>query len=117
MQWDLKEDVLVFKLKDKLMGGSECEDAKQTLLDFMNQGYKNVVMDFSELEWANSAGMGAIISCYHTLRRNDGELKFASPTPKVEYYLNITKLNQVFEVYSSVDEAVASFKIKTGLPH
>ena len=110
MKWYIKEDVLVFKLKAKFMGGPECDDAKQTLLDFMNRGYKRVVMDFSELDWTNSAGIGAIISCYHTLRRNEGELKFASPTPKVEFYLNITKLNQVFEVYSSVDEAVESFQ-------
>ena len=110
MQWHVKQDVVIFKPMDKLMGGPECDDAKQTLERLISEGYKHLVMDFSELEWTNSAGIGSLISCYHTLRRHEGELKFASPTPKVKYYLSITKLDQVFHVYSSVDEAVESFQ-------
>lgn len=110
MQWEMKRDVVVVKPKDKLMGGPECDDAKQTLETFIKDGYKQLVMDFSELEWTNSAGIGSLISCYHMLRRHEGELKFANPTPKVKYYLSITKLDQVFQVFDSVDEAVESFQ-------
>jgi len=108
--WHEVNGVIILKLEDKLMGGKECVEAKKTLQDLMDKGYKNVVLDFSNLEWSNSAGMGAIISCYHSLKKRDGAMKFACPTPKVSYYLNISKLDTVFDIYDKVEDAVAGFR-------
>ncbi|MBN1560408.1 STAS domain-containing protein [candidate division KSB1 bacterium] len=103
------DGVIVLHLKDKLMGGLECNEVKEEVQDLINRGYQNLVIDFSKLYWSNSAGIGALISCYHNFRKRGGRLKFARPTPKVQYYLRISKLDTVFEIYDTVEEAVKSF--------
>ena len=108
--YDVVDGVIVLHLKEKLMGGLECADVKQEVQDLINQGYKNLIIDFAKLYWSNSAGIGALISCYHNFRKHSGQVKFARPTPKIRYYLQISKLDTVFEVYGTVEEAVESFK-------
>lgn len=109
IKWNETNGVIVLHLKDNLMGGVECLEVKDVLSELVEKGYKNFVIDFTKLTWANSAGIGAIISCYHSIHRLGGEMKFASPTPKIKFYLHISKLDTVFKIYTTVDEAVASF--------
>jgi len=51
-----------------------------------------------------------LISGLTTIRNNNGELKLANLTKKVQSLLTITKLVSVFEAYDSLDEAIDSFK-------
>ncbi|RQW02545.1 anti-sigma factor antagonist [candidate division KSB1 bacterium] len=104
------DGVIVLHLQDKLMGGLECAEVKQEVQELIDRGYHKLIIDFTKLYWSNSAGIGALISCYHNFRKRGGELKFARPTPKVQYYLHISKLDTVFEIYDTVEEAVQSFK-------
>ena len=57
----------------------------------------------------NSSGLGMLISGLTTMKKNDGFLKLAGATEKIESLLIITKLITIFESYDSVDEAVKSF--------
>jgi anti-sigma B factor antagonist len=43
------------------------------------------------------------------MRKNGGDLKLANISNKIEGLLSITKLNQIFEQFDSVDEAVKSY--------
>ena len=109
--FDEVDGVIILHLKDKLMGGLECNEVKEEVQDLIDQGYHNLVIDFSKLYWSNSAGIGALISCYHNFHKQGGCLKFARPTPKVQYYLHISKLDTVFEIYETVEDAVKSYNV------
>ena len=115
--YDEINGIIVLHLKDKLMGGFECTEVKEEVHELINQGYKNLIVDFAKLYWSNSAGIGALISCYHNISKLGGQLKFARPTPKVQYYLQISKLDTVFEVYETIDKAVASFDVGMAKGH
>ena len=58
----------------------------------------------------NSSGLGILIGGLTTIRNNQGELKLANVTERIQSLLMITKLMTVFESYDSLDKAVASFK-------
>ena len=107
--YDEIDGVIVLHLKDKLMGGLECAEVKREVQELIEQGYKSLIIDFTKLYWTNSAGIGALISCYHNFHKLGGQLKFARPTPKVQYYLRISKLDTVFEIFDTVEKAVSSF--------
>lgn len=101
--------VVVLHLRDKLMGGVECAEIKDTVQELLSRGYRYMVIDFSKLLWSNSTGIGALISCYHNFQQQGGRLKFARPSPKIQFYLHISKLDTIFEIYDTVEAAVASF--------
>ena len=106
----VEKDIVVIRPEGKIMGGDETSVLCDALSRLMNEGIMKIVMDFRKVTWINSAGIGVIMGCFTTLRRLGGNMKFASPTDKVKYYLQITKLNTVFEIFDTPEKAVDSFR-------
>ncbi len=104
------QDVVVLEPKGKIMGGPDATVLHDQLHEYIKQGKKRVVIDLSKVDWMNSTGLGILISALTTLKRNQGELKLANVTDKIQSLLTITKLVTVFETYDSVDLAASSFK-------
>ena len=102
--------LVVLEPKGKIMGGPDATLLHDQLHEFIQQGKKKVIIDLSKVDWMNSPGLGILISALTTLRNNQGELKLANVTDKIQSLLTITKLVTVFESHNSVEQAVASFK-------
>lgn len=103
--------IVILEPKGKIMGGPDASLLHDKLHEVMEAGKRKVVIDLSQVEWMNSTGLGILISTFTTLRNNDGELKLANVTDKIQSLLTITKLVTVFDTYDSVTEAVQAFKV------
>ncbi|MBI5868383.1 MAG: STAS domain-containing protein [candidate division Zixibacteria bacterium] len=104
-----KNGVVILEPRGKIMGGPDATVLHDKLHDLIAEKKLKVVIDLSEVDWMNSTGLGILISGLTTLRNNQGDLKLASVTEKIQSLLTITKLVTVFEAYDSVDEAITSF--------
>jgi anti-sigma B factor antagonist len=104
------QDLVVLEPKGKIMGGPDASLLHDQLHEYIKQGKKKVIIDLSKVDWMNSTGLGILISALTTLKKNQGELKLANVTDKIQSLLTITKLVTVFETYDSVDLAAGSFK-------
>ena len=89
-----KGDVVVFALEGKFMGGSEGVELRNALQTYIDKEFKKVVIDFANLTWANSSGIGVIVSMFLTMKRIEGDLRTVRLTEKVDFYFRISKLNQ-----------------------
>ncbi len=105
-----KYGAVIFSIKGKLLGGSETNDFNETIRKYLKEGKKNIVVDLSGVSYVNSTGMGMLIRNYTTVANEGGKLKLAEINERMRGLLSITKLNQIFEIYDSVDEAVGSFR-------
>jgi anti-sigma B factor antagonist len=105
----LRDGVLIFDLKGKLMGGPESAAFHEELKKAVAAGQKQIVLDLGEVEWMNSSGLGMLISALTTARNAQGEVKLARATEKINSLLVITKLDSIFVTFSKVDDAVASY--------
>ena len=104
-----KYEAVVLELKGNVMGGDDTKDFNDLLHKLIDEGKKKVVLDLSDVKFMNSSGLGMLISGLTTMKKNDGALKLAGATEKIESLLIITKLITIFESYDSVDEAIKSF--------
>ncbi len=104
-----QDGVVILEPKGKIMGGPDASLLQDKLYEFIEMNKKNIVVDLSQVEWMNSTGLGILISGYTTLKNNDGMLKLANVTDKIQSLLTITKLITVFEAYDTIDEAISSF--------
>ncbi len=102
--------VVIIELKGKLVGGPMAGQMDRTLNNLLDQGKKNIVVDLSRITILNSSGMGILISGFSKVKEKGGTLKLANVTNKIEGLLSITKLNRIFELYDSSDEAAQSFE-------
>ena len=105
----MRDGVAVLALKGKLIGGPDSLALHDKVHSLIADGIKQVVVDLGKVKWMNSSGLGALMASLTTLRNAGGDLKLANVTKKIESLLLITKLIVVFEIYKSVDRAVASF--------
>jgi len=104
------DEVLVIKISGDLMGGTDDFDAfKDEIFEAIENDRVNVVVDLEEVRWMNSSGLSMLITGLTTVRGSGGDLKLAHVSDKVRRPLEITKLDTVFSIYNSVDEAVNSF--------
>jgi anti-sigma B factor antagonist len=106
----VQDGVVVLEPKGKIMGGPDASMLHDKLYEYIKQDKKRVIIDLAQVDWMNSTGLGILISGYTTLRNNEGQLKLANVTDKIQSLLTITKLVSVFEAFESVDEAIRSFK-------
>ncbi len=105
-----KDGVAIIEPSGKLMGGSDTGELDERLYVLLGKERLKAVIDLGKTDWMNSSGIAILI--HHWKKFNDagGELKMANLTKRIERIMVISKLTSVFDVYDSVDEAVASFK-------
>jgi anti-sigma B factor antagonist len=101
--------VTVIELNGDVLGGPDANELHGKLRDLLANGKKNIIIDLSKVEYMNSSGLGMMTSALSTVKNSEGNLKLANPAERIKSLLNITKLNQLFKTYNSLDEAVASF--------
>lgn len=111
MQLSEREDngVAILMPSGKIMGGPDATILREKIHELVKGGKLQVVIDLAKVDWMNSNGLGILISGMTTLRDNNGDLKLANVTEKIQSLLTITKLITVFEAYESVPDAVQSF--------
>ncbi|MCI0693544.1 STAS domain-containing protein [candidate division KSB1 bacterium] len=101
--------VTVYHLSGKIMGGPETQVMCSHLKELIDAGTQWLVMDLQDVQWINSTGIGAIISCLITLRKRGGDVRFANLHDATALYFHITKLETVVKIFDRIDAAVASF--------
>lgn len=102
--------VTILDLSGKVTLGDGDALLKDKLHSLVHQGKKNLVLNLAEVNYVDSAGLGAIVAAYTTVTREGGSLKLTNVTKRLQDLLSITKLLTVFETFDSEDEAVRSFK-------
>jgi anti-sigma B factor antagonist len=104
------EGVSILDLSGKIVLGEGDVQIKDRIRDLLADGQRRILLNLADVGYIDSAGLGAIISCYTTAKREGGQLKLVHLTKKVQDLLAITKLITVFETYDSEKEALESFK-------
>ena len=110
MKIEEKYNSVVIHLSGKLFGGPFGEKLNKALHKLIDEGKKNIVLDLHKVTILNSSGFGILVSSYTTVKNAGGALKLARISNKIEGLLSITKLNQIFEQYATIEEALTSFK-------
>ena len=107
---ELKDEVLVMRLSGDLIG----EDSGMQLVDlaneFLGKNIKKCVIDISELRYINSSGIGVLITILTKFRNKSGEVFLLKPSENVQKLLIITKLNAIFQIAQTEEEAIENLK-------
>ncbi len=84
-------------------------DLETNLKKLVETEKTQIVLDLKNVEYMSSAGLRAMVSTLKAVKRVNGDLRLASPSPRVEEVLRLAGLTSIFSIYPSRDEAVGSF--------
>jgi anti-sigma B factor antagonist len=85
------------------------KDLKNRIHTLIQQGQVKLVFDMSEVSFMDSSGLGGIVSALRAVSQAGGDIRIASLQPRVRALFELTRLHQVFQIFSDVDAAVHSY--------
>jgi len=104
-----REGITLLDLVGRITVGEEATHLRDRLRDLIANGARDFVLNLAEVDYIDSTGLGALVVCFTSLRKQNGRLKLLNLTPRNIELLVLTKLTTVFEVFDSEQDAVNSF--------
>lgn len=105
---EVRQGVAVIVLRTEYLDASSVEEFKGSVASILESN-KNVVLDLSGLQFVDSAGLGALLSCLRKTAAAGGDLKVSGLTKPVRSVFEISRLHRVFDIYQKQADAVLAF--------
>ena len=104
-------EVAVLDLSGELRGGPADESLfKGTIARLLERGTRKILLNFSEVKWINSTGLGFIVAAYTDISKLKGTLKMCSPNERIMNIFTTTRFNLVIGISETEEEALAAFE-------
>ena len=100
--------VTVLDLKGKLSAGAGLE-AFRAKLESLVDYRKSILLNFAEVPYIDSAGLGELLNLMRTMGKTGGTLKLVNLTERSYDLLAVSKLLTVFEAFDNEADAIKSF--------
>ena len=89
-----------------LDGVNEVKEYIKPLID--QADLKGLVINFENVNFIDSAGIGLIVSLFKTLQQRDSKFALSNLSDKNQEIFNITRLNKILDIYPTEQEATAA---------
>ncbi len=100
-------EVSVCKIEGKLAGLDGRGKIQEKVKDLIDNKIVAVVLDLTKVNWIDSTGLGELIASLSSTKNSGGNLVLANLQGPVQSLLKMTNLNQIFDIYEDVEEALA----------
>ncbi len=88
----------------------EASIMKKRLFDNIHLSKKKIIVDISRCDFVDSSFLGALVISLKRTRETGGNIKIVTGSSIVKETLHITGFLRVFENYSSVEDALKSYR-------
>lgn len=112
LTWQQAGGVSVLEFRKSAQLTHSADELDELRREVLEQRDSQVIIDLSRVTKIDSAGLGQLMSCYSHLVRNKGALKVLNPVPEVRKMLDMTGISTLIPAFTSMQEAVRSFKQK-----
>lgn len=86
-----------------------CDYLLQCVESQIDDGYQKLILNCDGLSYISSMGLGMLVRVHSRMKKLGGDVKLANLHGKVAEIFHLVKLDRVFQIYPTVEEAAASF--------
>jgi len=104
-----KDAVVLLELKGRLDASTSPKFQKK-ILSVIEGGEKNLVIDFSDLDYISSAGLRVLLLGAKKLQSVDGKIVLACLADHVKEVFDIAGFSVIFPFYDATEDAIKSFE-------
>jgi anti-anti-sigma factor len=101
-------DVIIVHCQGRIVYRDEAAALSRVVGDVMSQARK-IVLDLSGVSSLDSAGIGELALLHTWAQKENVDFKVAGPNNLVRTLLDLTRLDSVLQIQSSVDDALEAF--------
>jgi len=104
------EGIAVLFVREDRLDANNSEELKAELRRLFDSGTKDLVIDLKEIHFIDSSGLGVLVSGYKNASILHGSLKLSNLQSQVKSMFELTRLHRVFDIFTSVDDALQSYR-------
>jgi anti-sigma B factor antagonist len=102
-------DLTVVELVGRLALGRESQRIESIVDELVRGGHLKVIVDTTGVDYIDSAGIGLLALCAGKVKEGGGRLIVVAPEGRVLSLLEMTQVNVIVTVCSSLDAATKAF--------
>lgn len=103
---DNKENVAVIELKGQFIGDNELDELRAILSDYEENNSNNLIINMENVNYLNSLALGVLITSHAHFIKKDRLMVLCNVNKTIEHIFKITKLNLVFTIVDTLEEAL-----------
>lgn len=82
---------------------------ENNFVDLIDKSRFKIVVDFRDLAYISSAGLGVFMAYVEKIRESNGDIKLAGMNDKVYNIFDLLGFPLLYEIFNTKDEAVKKF--------
>jgi anti-anti-sigma factor len=100
VEFEFRGDICVLRLHGRFATGQDSLYLHTKAEELKNSGYVKILVDFSNVDYVDSTGIGFLIGIYSSvLKSTQGQFALSSANRRVREVLELTRLAQVIQIY------------------
>ncbi len=107
-----RDNIVVFKILDNSIEGKAAADLKAKILVVAQSDIDALLIDLSNVAVMDSSGLGALLLAHRQLKEHNLPVVLIGVQTFLKSLLNITRIEDIFSYYETVEEAIANLKNK-----
>ena len=88
--------------------GESAEFFSSALENVLKNESTNVIIDFTKIDYIDSTGIGELVGYLGKFTTQNRKLILVNPSERIQKLLKLAKLDAVFRIYNSEEEAIAA---------
>lgn len=105
---EIIDDITILRLKG-FLDANTAPNLESKIEELINSSKYKVIVNFRELDYISSAGLGVFMSQIETLRDNNGDLKMSDMQSKVYSVFELLGFPMIFEICDNQQECINKF--------
>jgi anti-sigma B factor antagonist len=105
----MNRPVVVMQLPEQL-DLAQAQNFLQELAPLFEHDRPRIVLDCSQVRYIDNAGIETLLHCLEESMKRDGDLKLAALSPQSAVMLELVRVDRIFEIFHTSEEAVRSFQ-------
>ncbi len=87
-----------------ILDATESQEFRQEITEMVESDAKIVLVDFKNVTFMDSSGLGALVLAFKALRAADIKMVLCSINEQVRILFELTGMDKVFEIFPSQEE-------------
>jgi anti-sigma B factor antagonist len=100
------DNYVILHLQEDKLTSTIAPELKSAIIMYNTQGQRNIILDLSEVQYADSSGLSALLRANSVCTGSEGLFVVFGVTPHVRKLIEITHLDRVFTILPTQQEAI-----------
>lgn len=101
--------ILIVELTEKRLDAKLAVDFRLAVDELINQGNHVIALDMRHIEFIDSSGLGAIVTCLKLMGSRGKFVLFGLTAPVIAMF-KLTRMDRVFSLYANEEQALEALQ-------